>query len=235
MNYLTDGEIMEWNSVIKDINYTVIPMYNHKNGYPNIKFNTIKDYYSNMVYVSPDVNPDVLIKHHVIFSILESGLNFFNKIKDNIFSFEIMNEVTIAPDKYEKIDLSKLKVIINEENILFKGRKYIKYNYELEGKTSEVMTYYSLLKRCLNFFEKSWGQEGLILKFKIGDVVTNIGNNIDMVIIDYYFNIYSDRVDYVTADIISKNSYLLYDNKKNEREDKLILSRNNIIETLLEE
>lgn len=235
MNYLTDSEIIEWNSVIKDVNYTVLPMYNHNNGYPNIKFNTIKDFMSNLVYVDSDINPNIFINHNITFSILESGLDFFNKIKKNIFSVKIMNEVSLASDKYEKIDLSKLKVIVNEVNILFKGKKFIKYNYELEGSTSQVMAYYSLIKRCLNFFEKSWGQEGLILRFKIGDVVTNIGNNIDMVIVDYYFNVYYDRIDYVTADIVTKNSYILYENIKNEQGDKLILSRNNIIETLLEE
>ena len=240
MNYLTDSEIIEWNNIIEDINYRVIPSYNNRNGYPSIKFDT-NIYYTDMYDIdSKNINIDPIIKHDISFSILELGKDIFFKIKNQIFSNLILNEIVYSENNYKRIDLSELIITNNEYNFIYKNKNFIKYNFSLEGKTSSVMTFYSLIKRALNFFSKMWGMnseniEGFLLKYKIGDVVTTKDNILDMIIIDYYFNVYNNTVDYITEEIIDKGSHIIFGDKKTLSEKSIFISRNNKIETLLED
>lgn len=246
MNYLTDSEILEWNTLIDNLNISVFPSYNDKNDYPNIVFNQTTSYYnynniSNSRYIESnhiEHSYDIIIHHNISFSILESGKDMFLKIKDDMFSRHILNKV-ITKDKPENINLDDLILKLKEQNILFKNKNYIKYNYYIEGKTSAVMTYHSLINRTLKFFNQAWGinsskEEGLLLKFKIGDIVTTKNNTIDMIVTDYTYNLYNNKIEYLAEDIFEYDSYIIYTNKKTYSENSLNLSRNNKIQTLLE-
>lgn len=241
MNYLTDSEIMDWNTIITDTNFFVSPIYNNRNSYPSINFNLSNNFYgtSGNRDVKNNINIDPIISYNITFSILKSGKDIFSKIRNSIFSIDLENEILYKEDKYLKINMSSLEIQESESLILFKNKSYISFKISLKGNTSSVMAYFSLIKRCLNFYEKTWGfdnkEEKLLLPFKIGDIVTPINNTIDMIVIDYIYDVYYNAVKYISKEIIDKGSYILYVNENVYSSDKIVLSRNNKLEILLED
>jgi hypothetical protein len=236
MEYLTDSEIIEWNNIVNNHYYIIYPSYNHNNGYPDIKYN--HTYSSNPYYDNNKISTEFIFDFS--FSILESGIEFFNKIKKSMFNYTIKNKV-ILDNISKDINLENINIDFKENKQKFKNKNYVKYSYKLKGEISDVMTFYTLIKRTLYFYELAWGidsdgKEGLLLKFKIGDVVIlNNNTNVDMIVVDYIFDTLEDfKIKYVTEDIIDKGSYILYQNKNAYSEQKLNHSRNNKLQILLE-
>jgi hypothetical protein len=250
MAYLSDSDIMAWNDRIPpDTNLYIGARYSNMASQPTIVF-SLRD--SHMYPQSYDKNgqpkqrevgdPD--FKYRFAFSIASNREEEFYSIFDKLSKDSFDNHVLTANGTTTALKLDR-KIAEEPTKTLHKvfDKEYMRLEYHFSGKLSSIMAYVCLLETSIEYFSMIWGydedgNEYNLLKYPIGNVVSPADDKSkDYLILDYKFIRAGAQfvVGYVACEMFAdKNSPIVkYGPVQSFSEDKLVWSRNNRIDDLL--
>jgi hypothetical protein len=250
MAYLSDSDIMAWNDRIPvETNLYIGARYSNMASQPTIVF-SLRD--SHMYPTNYDLNgqpkareigdPD--FKYRFAFSIASNREEEFYSIFEKLAKESFDNHVLTANGTTVTLKLDR-KIADEPTKTLHKvfDKEYMRLEYYFSGKLSSIMAYVCLLETSIEYFSMIWGydedgNEYNLLKYPIGNVVSPADDKSkDYLILDYKFirNGAQFVVGYVACEMFAdKNSPIVkYGPVKSFSEDKLVWSRNNRIDDIL--
>ncbi len=251
MKYLTDKEILKWNSRLEKSGYTVYPSPNNRSSEPDISYRQI--------IKQPGIGDNFVtttepfIRYRFTFSIAsnreEHFFDLFSKISKQPFGTKSVyagNEMSgwkTMPDvKITDIDFSD-KVIDDKSKSthMISDKEYVRYTYSFAGKLGSIMAYISYLEDTINFFSMIWGYEEdgseiCLLKYPIGTIVSpKEDKSKDLLILDYKFSKIYDKyyIDFYASEMLTNGTVITYGESNDYKEENLCFSRNNRIDNIL--
>ncbi len=244
--WLSDSEILKWNDRLKGLPYMVFPKYGSQTSYPMIIFkqiNTNQNIQGNEV-----ITLDPNMKMNFSFSVAKNRVDNFFHIFNKWFSDRILTK-TYYQDSYNKEKISDItydESIIkskSEANHKVKEKEYTKFTYNFEGRLSSIMAYVMFIEDAIDIFSNIYsydeiGNEHILTKFTIGDIVSKVDNKSqDYIILDYFFRKIDRKfvIEYEVSEIVYKGQVIMYGNADLCTESELTWSRNNRIDDILED
>ncbi len=244
MKYLTDKEIIKWNTRLEKSDYLVYPSMNNRSSEPDIAYRqVIKNTGIGETYVNVT---EPFIRYKFTFSISsnreESFFDILKKLSTEPFGTKSVYITNQNQEKISEVEFSE-KIIDNKERFNHKiyDKEYVRYTYSFVGKLGSIMAYVSYLEDAISFFSSIWGyeedgKEVCLLKYPIGTIVSpNKEKSKDLLVLDYKFSKFYDKyfVDYVANEIVYSGTIITYGESNTYKEEDLCFSRNSRIDNIL--
>lgn len=244
--YLTDTEMLNWNSRLENTPYSIIPRYHTHNSYPMIHFiQKLSGPFSHSGDTMPTLDPSM--KFQFSFSVAKNRVDNFFHIFNKWFTEEVETKVIYdGGNDREKINNIQVSHSIiqskSQSDHFVKEKEYTKFTYNFSGYLSSIMAYVMFLEDTIEIFSKVWGYdengiEHQLTKFTIGDIVTKTGNQTeDYIVLDHAPIKVGNSifVDYEISKMIIKGQIIQYGEIEQVTEKELAWSRNNRIDDILD-
>lgn len=240
--FLSDSEILKWNTRLEETIYMVSPIYTKNGSYPSILIKN-RQQFSKSVKDSIDFV--------FSFSVSKNRVDSFFQIFDSWFSEKVENTTIFHTDLIngeiheEIVEIEISDSIIKSKNQTdhrIREKEYTKFTYRFKGNLPSIMAYVMFLEDTIEIFSSIWGytesgEECRLTKFKIGDVVIKDVNQMyNYLILDFhpiksYNNII--RIDYEIAKIYEMSNIIKYGALEIVRENNIMVSRDSRIDDIL--
>ena len=241
MRYLSDSEILDWNSRLEKSPYMLRPRSHNRSGNVDIVFvQKVRNGLSGFDLVDT-VDPYIDLGY--MFSISSNRVKEFWSIFDNRKLTSIGTCYTIN-DKQTKIsfdeDVVKSK---SQESHNIYDKEFTRYSFQFSGKLSSIISYITIIEDSVKFFQKIWaynedGSELCLIKYPIGSICSKKKNKSeDYVVLDYdysiIFNEYKILYKISYMEYSANSSAITYGDVEYANEDELCFSRDNRINDIL--
>jgi hypothetical protein len=240
--YLTDTDIMDWNSKIPEkLNLFISARYSNTASWPTI----IVTSKSKLGIHEPKEIGDFDLSFIYTYSISSNRIEEFEDIFQKISKESFENYVLNASGSFSRIKFDKSIVQIEEKSThKVYNKEYIRIKLHLSGKLSSIMAYVGCLEAAMEYFSMIWGydedgKEYCLLKYPIGSIVsTKDDKTKELLVIEYKFSRNGCyNIDYIVCEMLSqKNSPIVkYGNTQTISENKLCWNRDNRINGILDD